>query len=85
MNDTKQVIDGGSVCIDCAMVIANGDTSGISDLELWEAMIGEHDPTENGKWTYVIDSGEAHFSCRRCDYCGSNLAGDRLNVTIIEN
>jgi hypothetical protein len=77
----------GSVCVDCVMVIANGDTSGISDVGAWEAGVAALDACEGGRFTVVLacdDQCEGWFSHSRCDYCGSTLGGERHPVNFIE-
>lgn len=74
----------GDVCKDCAMVIANSDTSGIADLDAWEARVTAKDPTDGGKYRVVVLDGE-HWSRYSCDYCGTRFEGDRLPVVFVEN
>ncbi len=81
---------GGLVCVDCVMAIANGDTSGVEDFEVWESGVESLDACESGRYTVVIgatdeDSDDAGFSWSPCDYCGSRLGGDRFHATFIEN
>lgn len=74
----------GVACTDCLMALANGDTSGISDLAEWEARVEDHDATQNGAYQVVVVGGdedtESYFSSESCDYCGTRLAGDRYPI-----
>jgi hypothetical protein len=74
----------GSVCVDCLMAIANGDTSGISDVDKWAAAVESTNATENGRYRVVVSGdGESYFSSSRCDYCSDPLAGDRIDVEFV--
>lgn len=79
----------GTVCVDCLMVIANGDDSGISDLDAWTARVDATNPTADGRYYFVPacdeDCDSGHFSGSRCDYCGTTLAGDRHDVAMLDN
>lgn len=61
-------------CIDCVMVIANGEVAEDYDargLEDWSK-------------DYILVVGdEAGFSMSTCEVCGSRLGGDRHIVTAI--
>jgi hypothetical protein len=68
------------------MVIANADTSGIEDLDDWERRVRQFDATENGKYDVVVagdEDTESYFSWTRCDYCGSDLGGDRYPIAFL--
>lgn len=73
----------GSVCVDCLMAIANGDTSGIEDLGAWSAAVDATNATENGRYDVLPVGDETYFSSSRCDYCSGTLAGDRHDVVFI--
>ena len=73
----------GSVCVDCLMAIANGDTSGISDVDKWAAAVDSTNATEDGRYRVVVTGAESYFSSSRCDYCSDPLAGDRIDVEFI--
>lgn len=82
---TIETFEAG-VCIDCLMMIANGDSSGIDDFPAWESRVDSYDATEGGRWAVVPDSdGEQFFSWASCDYCGTCLGGDRFPVTFIDS
>lgn len=87
-NDYSLKTFTGGACQDCVMVIANGDDSGIADIDLWCDMVHQTDPTEHGRWTVVVtDDGESSWFAWSydCDYCGTAEAGDRFEITFIEN
>ena len=73
----------GSVCVDCRMAIANGDTSGIDDYATWSAGVDAVDATDGGRYQVVPVGDETYFGRGSCDYCGSTLAGDRHDVEFI--
>lgn len=65
------------VCVDCAMMIANGDDSGIDNTDAWY-----HAVMAKGMLRFDVamscgDDCAGYFSKSACDYCGSRLAGDR--------
>jgi hypothetical protein len=70
-----EVIDSGYVCMDCVMMIANGEvdpeTSPAREAEVAEATAG---------WVLggSDENEEAHFSWSPCDCCGCRLGGDRM-------
>lgn len=80
------------VCVDCIMVIANGDYSGLdyqfgNDEDAIEARIAEIDAgIENaGGFICAGDSErDESFSSRDCDCCGSRLAGSRYHCVLFE-
>jgi hypothetical protein len=82
ITETAPDIDG-AVCADCAMVIANADTSGISDYDAWSARVDTADATEDGAYRVVVTGDESYFSKSDCDYCASSLAGDRIDVVFV--
>ncbi len=58
-----------SVCVDCMLVICNGETSN-----------EEFDPEEMDNrvlWTPGDPQNDEEFSSRSCRCCGSHLAGSR--------
>lgn len=78
--------DGLEVCTDCAQLIANGDLGGQEcehggaddHAAAMVAVWGEGPAGVLGLVLELSEETEAHFSSRRCDGCGSTLAGDRL-------
>lgn len=63
------------VCDDCALWHANGDLSGIDDPE-------RRAEVQAADRHFIVDCGDeaefcTAFSSRRCDACGSHLAGAR--------
>jgi hypothetical protein len=78
----------GLVCVDCAMVIANGDYSGIEDREAWENRVAHTGATENGKYDIVMacpENCDGEFSSARCDFCGTAQDGERHPVAWLAN
>lgn len=84
ITETPPTADG-SVCVDCLIAIANGDTSGISDVDKWAAAVESTNATEDGRYRVVVTGDESYFSSSRCDYCSDPLAGDRIDVVFIAN
>lgn len=75
----------GHACVDCIMLIANGDTSGNSRCETEEgeaaylADVARY--SEGGEWVNNCDETcEGGFSWSPCDVCRSPLGGDRHPV-----
>jgi len=66
------------ICVDCAMVHANGDTSGVPEELLPAVLEGLN------RYPFLAVGDECGFSWKACDACGSTLGGDRLEATIIE-
>lgn len=69
------------ICIDCAMLIANGE----SNPEWTEAEEEAHLAAMDKCWPgdkYHLTVGDAveDFSWSSCDCCGSNLGGARLEA-----
>jgi hypothetical protein len=65
------------ICIDCAMLHANADTSGIDSPEREaEVFAGLN------KHPFIIVGDGWGFSNHPCDACGSRLAGDRYTATL---
>jgi len=75
----KVICEDFSVCVDCIMAIANGETP--EDAETAAAV---RHGIENAGGEIVCGSGESYFSWRACDCCGSRLGGDRLDCTLLE-
>lgn len=79
-----EVVFEGFACVDCTMIIANGDDSGIEDVEQHHQRIAEQGLYELGQVVMACDEDcEGHFSSSRCDYCGSYLAGDRHPIAVL--
>jgi hypothetical protein len=77
------IVDEQWVCVDCLMVIANDDATGIEDDDRAEAVRRAVYGTE-GYW--VADSTEEtdlEFSWSPCDCCGSSLGGSRHRCAIL--
>jgi hypothetical protein len=80
-----QIIDGLSVCVDCAMLIANDDTSGMDDATEAACRDGiQREAEAGGHW--CLSGGEeeeSSFSWAPCDCCRSSLGGDRVKSAVI--
>lgn len=78
------VVAEGSACGDCVIVIANDDTSGMTDERATEVRAGIARTSSDGSNVVVAcqeDEGTCEdFSSRPCDVCGTSLAGDRHPV-----
>lgn len=86
MINSHDDIIAGAVCVDCLMVIANADASGIADYAEWSRMVARADATDGGKYDVVPacdDDCEGYFSWSSCDYCGSSLGGERHPIAFI--
>lgn len=79
------IVFEGYACIDCAVVIANDDDSGVSDSvrEEWERGMENVALYELGN--IVVGDEYNEFSTRRCDSCGTHLAGARQSIAVLSN
>ena len=79
----KVIIENLAFCPDCTMVAVNGDYTGLDyHYSAYEAEMREQEINAGlnalGGCVYYDDSKDSdEFSTRRCDCCGSNLAGQR--------
>lgn len=76
------------VCIDCLMLLANGEISEESDHSAEEhaALMDRGWPSD--EWELAIacpEDCEGSFSWRDCQGCGSRLGGDRHPVAVFRN
>jgi hypothetical protein len=72
----------GQACIDCIMLIANGDTSGNINCQTAEdeaAWLAEFERINEGIYWSVGDD-EDHFSWTPCTTCHSPLGGTRMEI-----
>ena len=68
-----------SICTDCAMLVANGQTPEAMDeysTEEYLAAIETIWPECEG-WVFAVGNDGAEFSRNDCDMCGRPLAGAR--------
>lgn len=84
MNKFTQALNDGNYvdgvcCSDCLLWVANNDDSGNS--EEWNRT--EVDKTLN-EFNVTIGDDEKEFSSSRCTICGTDLAGYRMSVILIE-
>jgi hypothetical protein len=70
-------------CVDCLMWVANGETDpGWTDADRADFLARIAD-----RWTgyrFAVGDGDGGFSTRRCDLCGTHLAGDRHSIVATE-
>lgn len=69
------------ICVDCAMLIANGE----SNPEWTEEEEADHLAAMSKRWPgdqyhLAVGDDEDTFSWSSCDCCGSNLGGTRLQA-----
>jgi hypothetical protein len=69
----------GWVCVDCTMMIANGDPSGIPDEYLADVMAGLDKLSADA----FITDHRIEFGTMACDCCGSRLAGGRVGLGFV--
>lgn len=69
-----------SICVDCALWHANGDTSGM-DADT-EARVMDASGVEDGYHVVVLDFG-TEFTRRACDACHSPLGGARYDASFV--
>jgi hypothetical protein len=63
------------VCVDCLLLIANGETTESTTVEEHAAKM---DALWSDDWHIVLGSdGESNFSWSSCEGCGSKLGGAR--------
>lgn len=78
------------VCVDCVGVIANDDYTSLDLLSDEESATTATRIREGIRWwrsngyTLVLTGAEDEFVTRPCDLCRSPLAGQRLEVEVIE-
>lgn len=80
------VVFEGHACIDCTLVIANGDESGIPE-ELYDEWIGGIESGRLFELGHVVmacpDDCEGEYRTDPCDYCGSPLHGVRHPIAVL--
>lgn len=85
MKPTTQETWSGEMCVDCLVLLANGETPAEMserETEEWLAAIDRAWPESEG-WHLAPACGEdceGGFSWSSCDVCGSRLGGDRHDV-----
>ncbi len=81
MNEPTKI----SVCIDCLMIIANGETADWSEDQYadWAERVSHRWPFD--QYDPATLGGEADcFSQSECDYCGEPSHGDRSVAYVFE-
>lgn len=79
-----KIINNEYVCIDCGMLIANGDypeDMSDEDFENWLARVEADEKAYPGAY-HMMGSPDMDkdFSTDPCDCCGTTLAGSRMHV-----
>lgn len=70
-----------SICTDCAIWHANGDTSGI-DCEQREQRV-KSAPGVPAGYSVAVTGDDNYFSWRNCDTCRAPLGGDRIDAVLL--
>lgn len=77
-----------AICVDCAMMVANGEGSPEWSEEETEKFLDDMDrmwPTSEG-WAIVLEpDGDIEFSWKTCESCGSILGGTRMKATAMRS
>lgn len=83
MNKATETFSG-SACVDCVMIIANDDDSGMDDstAKIIRAALAAYNSDGMSVNVDTVEN-EPRFSDSQCDVCETRLAGDRLPVTFI--
>lgn len=76
-----RVLTNVTVCIDCALIIANDDDSGVIDPVGHRAQMSER--MMRGTW--VIGTTGDPISAEPCDACGTTLHGERMHGHVLTN
>lgn len=75
MNEPNKIL----VCTDCMLMAANGEADPDLDFEMWQSAVNKLWPPDKYGWLSIGGEDEDYgFSWSSCDYCGSNLGGDRF-------
>jgi hypothetical protein len=78
------VIYEGWACVDCVMLIANGDDSGIDNPMRKHQEIASVGLDNLGHVVLACDGDcEGQFRTDSCDYCGTTLHGDRHPIAVL--
>ena len=74
----------GEVCVDCLMIIANDDDSGMSAEQAEASRAGIADWRAEGYTVVANDFEDPSFGSFPCEVCGSRDGGDRFPVTFMK-
>jgi hypothetical protein len=80
MTNTEPAAREVTICADCAIVIANGDASGIEDADAHLAAMDAH----ASGYVIVIGDADLGFRTDTCATCGTYTATDQWFDAIIE-
>lgn len=84
IDEQYQWVDGWDLCcIDCAVIIANDDDSGMTEERAAEVRKGIAGYINGCERDTVVVEGDAGFSMQRCAVCRTTLGGDRMYVKAI--
>lgn len=74
----------GFACVDCTMIIANDDDSGVLEPMRKRQEIAHVGLGKLGDVVMACDDDcEGSFRTNGCDYCGSTLAGDMHPIAVL--
>lgn len=79
------IASGLSVCVDCALLIANGEVTDSDGNDIAE-QVAERQVSvwgNDARWLVLDHNDEPYFGTRPCDGCGSDLAGDRMLAAVL--
>ena len=79
------VTDGLRVCVDCALLIANGEVTDSDGNDIAEQVAERQVAVwgNDARWLVLTDYDEPFFSWSDCEGCGSTLGGDRMLAAVI--
>ena len=78
---TEHNLYDGACCIDCALLIANGDTpEHMSETERAEWLAEWASRNADVHWFIADVYDDEYFSWTPCTTCGSTLGGNRLDI-----
>lgn len=80
------IADDLSVCVDCVLLIANGEVTDSDGNDIAEEVAARQVAVWGDDNTGLVLSGtddEPFFSSSACDGCGSDLAGDRMKAAVL--
>lgn len=81
-----EILSYGLACVDCTMIIANDDDSGIENAAEHRENMRKKNLSENGKYQIVNacpENCDGEFSTYPCDVCGSRFDGQRHPIAVM--
>jgi hypothetical protein len=82
MTTTKRENEHLMACIDCLMIVANDDASGMDTATETHVRYGIQNWATEGYWLAPGDDTD-HFSRQPCEVCNTYLAGERHEIVAI--